>query len=507
MILSQGFFIHPSSALRHPRPCRMAPASVLFVSAAPLRKLCSNKLPHIQITQVRPLQARTKPAHATISPPTPPAAAAFDALYDVSVIGAGPAGLSLAAALSTRGLRVALLDPVLDRAWPNHYGVWEDEFSSVGLSDCATARYARTCVFSGGEKIVLDRPYIRVDRVKLKARLMERCAGAGVTFINRKVTDVRHVSQSFSHVVTDGGEGGEVRTRLAMDCTGHALMFAEERRDGVKKACLQAAYGIEAEVKEHPFDNEEMLLMDFRDNHMTGSDKVRSNERPTFLYVFPVGNRQAFFEETSVIAPEAVGFEELKERLYKRLEGLNVVVERVIEEEYSLIPMGGSLPARGRVVGFGGGAGMVHPATGYMVGRTMQLAEDVAQQVCNLLTDAGTEGDMANVAQHVWRATWNADRLRQRDFLVFGAELLANLDMSESEAFFTAFFALPDALWKQFLAYRLDSAASRAAFALRFFAVADWNIRARLLRGIVDIGKWPLIRSVLPNWIGDKPMQ
>lgn len=66
---------------------------------------------------------------------------------------------------------------------------------------------------------------------------------------------------------------------------------------------------------------------------------------------------------------------------------------------------------------------------------------------------------------------------------------------------FQAFFKLPRDLWTRFLGYELDSAGVRVLFALRFFVVADAAIRMRLLRGIVDIGGWKLIRSTLPDWM------
>nr|AUE44518.1 lycopene epsilon-cyclase [Grateloupia catenata] len=423
------------------------------------------------------------------------------ALYDVLVIGAGPAGLSLSSALGHRQLTVACADPHLHKPWPNHYGVWEDEFQKVGLHDCATARYDKTTIYAGHKKIVLDRPYIRVDRVKLKQRFVDRCDDAHVTMIPSRVTDVQHRCHQWS-VVDFDDENVKIRARVVIDCTGHALQFTNaSEKDGYEEPWAQAAYGIEAVVNRHPFETDEMLLMDFRDDHAIGEMREASDRRPTFLYVFPSGERRGFFEETSVIAPTAVGFEELKKRLEKRLEHSGIVIERVIEEEFSLIPMGGSLPNRGRVVGFGGAAGLVHPATGYMVGRTVKLAEELAETIGRGLEEIGEDGDVWRVAQMGWEVTWNVGMLRQRDFLKFGAELLGSLGMRESCAFFDAFFKLPADLWVRFLGYELDSGGVRGMFAVWFFVIADNEIRMRLLRGIVEIGGWRLIRSVLPEWV------
>ena len=45
-------------------------------------------------------------------------------------------------------------------------------------------------------------------------------------------------------------------------------------------------------------------------------------------------------------------------------------VSRVVEEEWSYIPVGGPLPVAGQpVTAFGAAANLVHPATGYSIAR------------------------------------------------------------------------------------------------------------------------------------------
>lgn len=50
---------------------------------------------------------------------------------DVAVVGCGPAGLTLAAALAARGATVCLIGP--ESKFTNNYGVWVDEFKALGL--------------------------------------------------------------------------------------------------------------------------------------------------------------------------------------------------------------------------------------------------------------------------------------------------------------------------------------------------------------------------------------
>lgn len=435
-------------------------------------------------------------------------------LYDVIVIGAGPAGLSLAASLGLEGLSVCCVDGALDKPWPNHYGVWMDEFTRVGYEECASASYDTTVVHAGGGsggRISLPRAYLRVDRVMLKKRLMEQCAQTDVKLMERFVKSVRHDCAQWSDVVvsTPNAPSGEaeanLRARLVFDCTGHAVAFTkmDEGRALNPRLWYQAAYGIEAEVRSYPFGKDEMVLMDFRDEHVkTVAGRADSAARPTFLYVFPSGERRAFFEETSIILKEALSFDELKTRLYNRLRHQGVEVTRVIEEEFSLIPMGGALPDfQQRVVAFGGAALLVHPATGYMVGRTVRLARGLAKRVAGELGRAGEGGDMERASHACWDEVWGLATRRQRDFLIFGAELLESLDMDEMRAFFVAFFALPLDLWSRFLGYELDGPLWRLRFAVTFFVVADNRIRLRLLWAMVDIGRWRMVRSVLPEWL------
>lgn len=489
----------------------------LFLPPAPiLPTFLHNTSPSTTCYPHRPRATLTPPkpssTHPSLNPPlqaparSAPPPSHEPLLHDVAVIGAGPAGLSLAAALCRRNAAVIVLDPALEKPWPNHYGVWKDEFEQVGLQHCATAIYDKTSVYAGGEKIVLDRPYLRVDRVKLKKELVKRCIDGGAELREVMVQKVEHVTDEESRLwLTGSDDGAMVRARVVVDCTGHGTKFTErEERGRYVQPWEQAAYGIEAEVESYPYDEKEMLLMDYRDDHMQGSEELKSMSemRPTFLYVFPSGPGRAFFEETSVIAPTAVPFEELKERLYERLRHDGVKVKKVIEEEFSLIPMGGSLPRRQqRVIGFGGTAGLVHPATGYMVARTVRLADDIAASIVNGLECGLTPTE---VGHQVWERTWSLEMRRQRDFLQFGAELLGKLNMDESCRFFEAFFALPQSLWAKFLAYRLDEPADRMYFALYFFVIASWPIRWGLLKGIAEIGQWNLIRSVLPLWMSAK---
>ncbi len=415
---------------------------------------------------------------------------------DVLVIGAGPAGLSLSRALGERGVSVVCVDPTLDRAWPNNYGTWLDELVPLGLDDCVSRVWKHTSVYTSDKKTVLSRAYARVDRVLLKRRLLERCADSGRVMVAQARANVVDVESS-PDWTTVHLDIGEVDARVVVDATGHALRFVK-LAGGAPEPGYQAAYGIECDVKDEltAFATDEMLLMDYRDGHMQGDEKLVSQNEPTFLYVMPMGGKRVFFEETSLVANPAMDFDVLKKRLYKRLAHHGVRVARVHDEENCLIPMGGALPdASQRVVAYGGAAAFVHPATGYMIARALTLADRTADGISEALRRGGSADALS---QHVWRHTWNERMLSQRDFLNYGGSYLQKIDLTKTRDFFEAFFKLPVEQWGGFLSFRLEDPLERLIFGLGVFYHTSNRVRASLVWDSVTKGGKEFFLSLLP---------
>jgi len=190
-----------------------------------------------------------------------------------------------------------------------------------------------------------------------------------------------------------------------------------------------------------------------------------------------------------------VPFPELKARLDARLAHLGIKVVAIEDEEYCAIPMGGVLPrVPQRVIGVGGTAGMVHPSTGYMISRVLGSAPAVADAIVEQLSGVADKADEAHLpraprsaaeadamAAAVWAAMWPVQRVRQREFFVFGMEVLLKLNLQETRQFFAAFFALSDFHWHGFLSSRL-SFAELIGFGLSLFAKSSNAARLDLLQ-------------------------
>uniref|UniRef100_A0A7S1XD83 lycopene beta-cyclase n=1 Tax=Compsopogon caeruleus TaxID=31354 RepID=A0A7S1XD83_9RHOD len=424
-----------------------------------------------------------------------------DGLVDVAVVGAGPAGLSLAAELGQLGLSVVCLDQALSQPWPNNYGVWVHEMRRAGHEDCLAHRWESTAVYltppMGSPKQVFPVPYGRMDRAKMKDKLLAICERDGVRLEHENVSHVDQTASPYFSVVHFGVDS-TLRARIFVDATGHSRKFA--KFEPGSDPGFQAAYGIEAEVEEdHGFPLGEMVLMDYRDDYMQGSDYDRAEaERvPLFLYVMPTAKNKLFLEETSLVASPPVSFPYLKERLYKRLAHMGVTVKSVEEEEFCLIPMGGTLPVRGqRTIAFGGTAGLVHPATGYMVSNTLYMSKKFASVIHSKLSDPDKTAD--ELADELWKEIWEKTFLRLRDFHVFGGEFLRRRSSSELREFLHAFFQIPIDLWTQFLAFDLLNPFDRVRYGLGVFFYTTNRIRALLIAEAAFLGRWPLLRSVLP---------
>ena len=406
--------------------------------------------------------------------------------WDGLVLGGGPAALAIAAALAEEGLRVALLAPHDPRApWPNTYGVWGDEVDALGLGHLLEHRWSHTLSYFGAGSAdpaaaantptPHGRDYGLFSRAALQGHWLEACARGGVAILQGQASGFELEGGGAGCTLLRCADGGSQRTRLLVDATGHQPVFVQRPDEG--PVAGQAAYGIVGRFSAPPVEPQQFVLMDYRSDHLSPEELL---EPPTFLYAMDLGEGRFFVEETSLALAPPVPYATLQERLQRRLAHRGVAVEQVEHEEFCLFPMNLPLPDLHQpVLGFGGAASLVHPASGYMVGSLLRRAPAVAAAVAAQLR-SDPEAGSAQLARAGWQALWPLELRRKHALYQFGLEKLMRFSEPQLRGHFATFFALPSEQWYGFLA-NTASVPELLAAMLRLFATAPWSVKAGLM--------------------------
>jgi lycopene cyclase-like protein len=396
---------------------------------------------------------------------------------DVLVLGAGPAALCIAAALCDRGVVVQGLAPEDPAApWPNTYGIWGPEVDELDLQQLLDHRWQDTRSYFGDRlatpAVAHGIDYGLFDKTALQQHWWLPCQNGCASWHRGRAAAIEHDAEG-SVVVTEAGE--HLRARLVIDASGHHSPFVQRPDEG--PVAGQAAYGIVGRFSAPPVDPGQFVLMDYRCDHL--SEAERRCAPPTFLYAMDFGEGVFFVEETSLALAPAVPYDVLKDRLLRRLALRGISVEEVQHEEFCLFPMNLPLPdLQQRVVGFGGSASMVHPASGYMVGSLLRRAPALADAIATGLQDPHAGGEQ--LAAQAWQALWPLELQRRHALYRFGLEKLMRFSESQLRAHFTTFFALLREQWFGFLTNTLSLPALIAAM-LRLFVLAPWSVKAGLM--------------------------
>ena len=380
-------------------------------------------------------------------------------LFDVAVIGSGPAGTALVDALVRQELNVVWIAPDLE--WSNTYGLWVDEVPQ--FPDIFEATWGAPMMATDKGVRYIDRTYGRVDNNKLQQALSASTRA-------HRIHDSATGCVEDSSLITIQTTNKQCQARLVFDCSGHKPALLKRPSTNVG---FQTAYGVVAQVSGEPLDGHDIALMDFR----TFDDWEQG---PTFLYAMRLPDGRWFLEETVLVGRPPVPIASLKTRLHARLASRGVDIVNTFEEERCVIPMGDALPEFGRIAGFGGAASFVHPATGYMVARALNAAQNVAEVTASSLQN----GDGAAV----WNSVWPREKRSTRHFYLFGMETLLGLDTARTHAFFDAFFELPPPQWQGYLADTLKPA-QVAATMMRLFLNAGIDMKAQLAQSVLSKGQ------------------
>jgi len=239
--------------------------------------------------------------------------------------------------------------------------------------------------------------------------------------------------------------GLRIKARLVIDASGHKSKFV--KRPVQNEIAQQAAYGIVGKFSSPPVNKEQFVLMDFRPNHLNIEEKLSS---PSFLYAMDLGNETFFVEETSLASYPALSQENLKKRLFKRLNSKGIQVSEIFHEENCLFPMNLPLPYKKQfVLGFGGSASMVHPASGYMIGSLLRRAPLLAKKLAIFLNEPHLSS--LELATKGWGVLWPYELTQRHKLYQYGLRRLMSFDESKLRSFFSNFFKLSTNEWVGFL--------------------------------------------------------
>lgn len=394
-------------------------------------------------------------------------------MLDALVIGAGPAGTIMAASLCQQGLQVqglSLGDAA--KSWPNTYGIWTDELAALGLSHLLSHHWQDCVACFGRDEVRLDRSYGLFDNQAFQHHFLDLCRRHQGQWQAGRAVHIEHFSD-YSQVVTE--TGAELKARVIIDATGHKSVLLQ--RPAVPAIAYQAAYGIVGRFSQPPIRPQQFVFMDYRSHHLTASERAAGP--PTFLYAMDLGDGIFFVEETSLASSPPVSFELLEKRLQKRLQARGVQVKETHHVEHCLFPMNLPLPDLNQpIVGFGGAASMVHPASGYMVGSLLRQAPGVAAAIATALQAPSPSPRTAAAA--AWQALWPAERLHKNYLYRFGLEKLMRFEEDQLKHFFDTFFSLPTEKWAGFLADTLSPPELVQAM-LKLFWLAPNDVRWGLM--------------------------
>ncbi|SDP97532.1 lycopene cyclase family protein [Lentzea jiangxiensis] len=372
-------------------------------------------------------------------------------MYDVLIVGAGPAGRALGAECDRRGLRVALVEEHPDRPWRQTFGAWDDELPA-GVPVAATAPVLRAMTTT---QHTIARPYSVMDNERLRDWLSTPDLPV---HRGRAVQTVRGTTGAAVRLAC----GRELAATLVVDASGHHRALAGH------VPAAQTAYGLKIaqdRVAELVRPGE-ALFMDWTQPAATETDW------PTFLYGVPLGDGRVLLEETSLARRPGLPLRELRTRLFSRLHARGVRTDDADVEKVHF-PVEQAARSSARVASFGAAAGMIHPSTGYGLATSLSLASPVAAAVALSLPNGPAAAETA-FRKAVWPASAKlVHQLRRR-----GMESVLAMPPNEIPRFFEAYFRLPAHHQRAYLSGRTDLLGTLHAMSA-LFGHADWPVRLR----------------------------
>ena len=369
-------------------------------------------------------------------------------ILDILILGSGPAALCLASELAKQSLSIkGISTKSPHQKWENTYGIWASELEELGLESLLSHRWSKTVSFFGdGIKGKGNNPtkhsydYGLINQEAFQNELLKKCKG--IHWLNETAKQINSENK-ITEVICSSGL--KLKARLVIDASGHKSKFI--KRPLLREVAQQSAYGIVGKFSTPPVNKDQFVLMDFRPDHLNNEELSSS---PSFLYAMDLGDETYFVEETSLASYPALSQEDLKKRLLSRLSNKGIKVEEIIHEENCLFPMNLPLPYKNQsVLGFGGAASMVHPASGYMIGSLLRRAPLLAEKLAIFLKEANYSS--LELATKGWSVLWPYELTQRHKLYQYGLQRLMSFDESRLRSFFSNFFKLSTKEWVGFL--------------------------------------------------------
>jgi len=356
--------------------------------------------------------------------------------------------------------------------WPATYGVWLDELADV-LAPSAIAQRWEQVIVDGAHRRQVNRSYARLDNDALADELRSRASRRGVRV---HAGTAAGAASGPDGVTVLTHEGAMVNGVVAIDASGHPGVLMHRPLRAVP--AWQVAHGIVATFAEPPIEAGSCVFMDWRAPGRADPDR---GETPSFLYAMDRGDGTYLVEETVLAARRPPSTDVLGAVLRERLAASGAKINEIVATETVHIPMGGPLPFRRAVVGFGAAGSFGHPATGYSISASLRAAPRVADAIVHAFARRATPRALAAAA---WDAVWPVGRRRVRALEEYGLAAMLRMNQVELAAFFDTFFTLPERAWSSYLTGAM-SVRDCGATMRAVFANAPMSVRRRLMSGDV----------------------
>ncbi len=295
--------------------------------------------------------------------------------YDVAILGAGLAGLSLAVRLAEprfAGLRVLVVEP------RSRY--WRDRTWSFWSLRPHPFQEAVACAWNNWSVRTEDRNVVR-SAIGLTYESIP--ADRLYDMALRQIQAAAHITLKLGAGASAWEDGDKVLVRSCGQTWHCGVAFDTRPVKGVRRQGLMQIFGgMEIETAEDAFDPDVAVLMDFRNAQANGAH---------FTYLLPSTPRRALVEDTWFAPP---GFmppdhhQAVRDHLRSRY---GVGTFKVLFSEQGALPMDPAFQPRAarRLLPFGVAGGAMRPSTGY--------AFNAIQAQCDAVADVLAAGNLPPV--------------------------------------------------------------------------------------------------------------